>query len=71
VDTRLFEFTQRYKQNDHVCLHQWAARKFAVTVLPKSTLAQGGTGVSGILGMDILYNCHGMIDLDNMNLFLK
>jgi predicted aspartyl protease len=45
--------------------------KFGVTVLPNFTLAQGGTGVSGILGMDTLYNWHGIIDLDRMNLFLK
>jgi predicted aspartyl protease len=45
--------------------------KFGVTVLPNFTLAQGGTGVSGILGMDTLYNWHGIIDLDSMNLFLK
>ena len=45
--------------------------KFGVTVLPNVTLAQGGTRVSGILGMDTLYNCHGIIDLDNMDLFLK
>jgi len=45
--------------------------KFGVTVLPNFTLAQGGTGVSGILGMDTLYNWNGIIDLDSMNLFLK
>jgi predicted aspartyl protease len=45
--------------------------KFGVTVLPNVTLAQGGTRVSGILGMDTLYDCHGIIDLDSMNLFLR
>jgi predicted aspartyl protease len=45
--------------------------KFGVTALPNFTLLQGGTGISGILGMDTLYNCHGIIDLDSMNLFLK
>ena len=45
--------------------------KFGVTVLPNFTLAQGGAGISGILGMDTLYNCNGIVDLDSMNLFLK
>jgi predicted aspartyl protease len=45
--------------------------KFGVTALPNSTLQQGGAKLSGILGMDTLYNCHGIIDLDSMNLFLK
>jgi hypothetical protein len=48
-----------------------APAKFGVTALPNFTLAQGGAGISGILGMDTLYNCHGIIDLDSMNLFLK
>jgi hypothetical protein len=39
--------------------------------LPNFTLAQGGAGISGILGMDTLYNCNGIVDLDSMNLFLK
>jgi predicted aspartyl protease len=45
--------------------------KFGVTALPNFTLVHGGEGISGILGMDTLYNCHGIIDLDSMNLFLK
>jgi predicted aspartyl protease len=45
--------------------------KFGVTALPNFTLLQGSTRVSGILGMDTLYNCHAIIDLDGMNLFLK
>jgi predicted aspartyl protease len=45
--------------------------KFGVAPLPNFTLLQGGTKLSGILGMDTLYNCHGIIDLDSMNLFLK
>jgi predicted aspartyl protease len=45
--------------------------KFGVTALPNFTLRQGSARVSGILGMDTLYNCHGIIDLDSMNLFLK
>jgi predicted aspartyl protease len=45
--------------------------KFGATALPNFTLKQGTTRVSGILGMDTLYNCHAIIDLDSMNLFLK
>jgi predicted aspartyl protease len=45
--------------------------KFGVTALPNFALQQGSTRISGILGMDTLYNCHGIIDLDSMNLFLK
>jgi predicted aspartyl protease len=45
--------------------------KFGVTALPNFTLLQGGAKLSGFLGMDTLYNCHGIIDLDGMNLFLK
>jgi predicted aspartyl protease len=45
--------------------------KFGVMPLPNFTLLQGGARLSGILGMDTLYNCHGIIDLDGMNLFLK
>jgi predicted aspartyl protease len=45
--------------------------KFGVTALPNFTLLQGGARLSGILGMDTLYNCYAIIDLDGMNLFLK
>jgi predicted aspartyl protease len=45
--------------------------KFGVTELPNFTVRQGSARVSGILGMDTLYDCHGIIDLDRMNLFLK
>jgi predicted aspartyl protease len=45
--------------------------KFGVTPLPNLTLLQGGAKLSGILGMDTLYNCHGIIDHDSMSLFLK
>jgi hypothetical protein len=45
--------------------------KFGATALPGATLTQGGTPIRGILGMDTLYNCNGIIDLENMNLFLK
>jgi len=45
--------------------------KFGVTALPYFALQQGSTRISGILGIDTLYNCHAIIDLDSMNLFLK
>jgi len=45
--------------------------KFGVTALPNFTLLQSSVRISGILGMDTLYNCHAIIDLDSMNLFLK
>ena len=45
--------------------------KFGVTALPEFALRQGSTRISGILGIDTLYNCHAIIDLDSMNLFLK
>src|SRR5213596_350161 len=45
--------------------------KFGVTALPHFALQQGSTRISGILGIDTLYNCHAIIDLDSMNLFLK
>jgi len=45
--------------------------KFGVAPLPQFALHQGRSKVAGILGMDTLYNCHAIIDLDGMNLFLK
>jgi predicted aspartyl protease len=45
--------------------------KFGVTALPNFALQQGSTRISGILGIDALYNYHAIIDLDGMNLFLK
>jgi len=45
--------------------------KFGVTALPNFTLLQSSVRISGILGMDTLYNCRAIIDLDRMNLFLK
>jgi predicted aspartyl protease len=45
--------------------------KFGVTALPNFALRQGSTRISGILGIDTLYNYHAIIDLDGMNLFLK
>ena len=45
--------------------------KLGVAALPHFALRQGGTRISGILGMDTLYKCRAIIDLDGMNLFLK
>jgi predicted aspartyl protease len=45
--------------------------KFGVTTLPNFVTQQGGAIVGGILGMDMLYICHAIIDLDSMSLFLK
>jgi predicted aspartyl protease len=45
--------------------------KFGVTALPNFTLLQSSARISGILGIDTLYNCRAIIDLDGMNLFLK
>jgi predicted aspartyl protease len=45
--------------------------KFGVTALPNFALQQGSTKISGILGIDTLYNYHAIIDLGGMNLFLK
>jgi predicted aspartyl protease len=45
--------------------------KFGVTPLPQFALQQGSSRIAGILGMDTLYICHAIIDLDGMGLFLK
>jgi predicted aspartyl protease len=45
--------------------------KFGVTPSPNFAPRQGSSRMLGILGMDTLYNCHAIIDLDGMNLFLK
>jgi predicted aspartyl protease len=45
--------------------------KFGVAPLPNFALRQGGSNIAGILGMDTLYICHAIIDLDGMSLFLK
>jgi predicted aspartyl protease len=45
--------------------------KFGVAPLPQFALQQGSTKIGGILGMDTLYICHAIIDLDGMGLFLK
>ena len=45
--------------------------KFGVAPLPQFALQQGSSKIAGILGMDTLYGCHAIIDLDSMSLFLK
>jgi predicted aspartyl protease len=45
--------------------------KFGVAPLPQFALQQGSSRIAGILGMDTLYTCHAIIDLDGMGLFLK
>jgi predicted aspartyl protease len=45
--------------------------KFGVAALPNFALQQGSTTISGILGIDTLYNYHAIIDFGGMNLFLK
>ena len=44
--------------------------KFGVAPLPQFALQQGSSKIAGILGMDTLYICHAIIDLDGMSLFL-
>ena len=46
-------------------------QKFGVAALPNFALQQGSAKIAGILGMDTLYICHAIIDLDGMSLFLK
>ncbi len=45
--------------------------KFSAAVLPGFALEQGNTRIDGILGMDLLFNSHSIIDFDSMSLFLK
>jgi predicted aspartyl protease len=47
------------------------AAKFGTAALPNFALQQGHTRINGILGMDLLFICHGIIDFDSMSLFLK
>src|SRR4030095_11498418 len=47
------------------------SEKFGVAPLPHFALQQGSSRIAGILGMDTLYTCHAIIDLDGMRLFLK
>jgi predicted aspartyl protease len=44
--------------------------EFGAAALPKFAKEQAGL-VSGILGVDLLYDCHAIIDFGSMNLFLK
>ena len=60
------------KLNDfHIGAFKVPPDKFGVTPLPHFALQQGSSRIAGILGMDTLYICHAIIDLDGMNLFLK
>lgn len=45
--------------------------KFGVAALPNFAPRQRSGRMFGILGMDTLYDCHAIIDLDGMSLFLK
>jgi hypothetical protein len=45
--------------------------KFGAANLPGFALEQGNTRIDGILGIDLLFNSHGIIDFDSMSLFLK
>jgi hypothetical protein len=47
------------------------AKKFGAAALPHFALHQGATTIAGILGIDTLYDCRAIVDLDSMNLFLK
>jgi predicted aspartyl protease len=55
----------------HIGAFKMRAEKFGVAPLPQFALQQGRSKIAGILGMDTLYICHAIIDLDGMNLFLK
>jgi predicted aspartyl protease len=45
--------------------------RLAAALLPGFALKQGYTHVDGILGLELLVFCHGIIDFDSMSLFLK
>jgi predicted aspartyl protease len=45
--------------------------KFGVAVLPNFAIREGNAQIDGILGMDLLFDCHAIIDFGSMNLFLK
>jgi predicted aspartyl protease len=55
----------------HIGVFKMRPEKFGVAPLPQFALQQGRSKIAGILGMDTLYICHAIIDLDGMNLFLK
>ena len=60
------------KINDlSIGMFKMSPEKLGVAPLPRFALQQGDTRIAGILGMDTLYICHAIIDLDGMNLFLK
>jgi hypothetical protein len=59
------------KTDVHVGVFQVPLKKFGVARLPRFALEQGNTRIAGILGMETLYICHAIIDLDGMNLFLR
>ena len=54
----------------HVGAFEVPPQKFGVAALPQFALGSGSK-IAGILGMDTLYICHAIIDLDGMNLFVK
>jgi predicted aspartyl protease len=55
----------------HIGVFKMRPEKFGVAPLPQFALQQGRSQIAGILGMDTLYICNAIIDLDSMNLFLK
>jgi predicted aspartyl protease len=55
----------------HIGAFKMRPDKLGVAPLPQFALQQGRSKIAGILGMDTLYICHAIIDLDGMNLFLK
>ncbi|HEX3421290.1 MAG TPA: aspartyl protease family protein [Candidatus Udaeobacter sp.] len=55
----------------HIGVFKMRPEKFGVAPLPQFALQQGRSKIAGILGMDTLYICHAIIDLDGMNLLLK
>jgi hypothetical protein len=71
IRPRTIETDQRAHADVHVGVFKLPLKKFGVARLPRFALQQGDTRIAGILGMDTLYICHAIIDLDGMNLFLK
>lgn len=45
--------------------------RLAAAALPGFALKQGNTQIAGILGLELLVICHGIIDFDSSSLFLK